>query len=321
VATRDTQENHTGRKPGVRPRSIQIVRASLALLLLAHFVVIVYAQSGKGTTGGRRSITLNVIVHAPDGKVVTRDDFDLYDAGTAQEIESFSRLDSGSRLVLLVDSSANLKVEATALQKAVDAVINELYQDDQMMVVHYNETADIIEDMTPDLAKLQATQAKLIRKGIPNLFDALVAVADALSGQASIGIEKRAIILISDGYDSASKSKFDEALRALQEENIVLYCIQAPDRTRGALARDKPKPPAAIDQLTIGTGGAIYPFEKAADAARTISDDLRKNWYRLVYTPSGINTINMRRLLLMSHNQSIELRTKGSHPSKYHKPY
>ncbi len=295
--------------------------AALALLTAAAAATIAFAQSGKGTVAGRRTLTLNVIAHVPDGMQLTKEDFDLYDGGAAQEIESFSRLDSGSRLILLVDSSANLKVEAAALQKAMESIINELYSDDQMMVVGYNETAEILEDMTPDLAKLQATPAKIIRKGSPGLFDAVVAVADAFTSQASIGSEKRAIILISDGHDAESKTKFDDALRALQEDNIVLFALQAADRTRGALVRDKPKPPMALEQLTVGTGGAIYPFEKAAEAAKIISDDLRKNWYRLVYTPSGINTLNMRRLLLMSHNPHIQLRTKGSHPPKYHRPY
>jgi hypothetical protein len=138
---------------------------------------------------------------------------------------------------------------------------------------------------------------------------------------ASTGVEKRVIILISDGYDSESKTKFDEALRALQDENIILYAVQVTDRTRGALLRDRPKPPAVLEQLTAGTGGAIYPFSHITEAAKMIADDLRKNWYRLVYTPSGINTINARRLLLMSHSKDIEFRTKGSHPSKYHTRY
>lgn len=305
----------------IRLSSLEVIRSSVVLLMLFPLVGSGLAQSGKGTAAGKRTISLNVIARAPEGKQVTKEDFDLYDGGVPQEIESFSRLDSGSRLVLMVDSSTNLKAEASALQKAMESIINELYQDDQMMVVFYNEEADIIEDMTPDLAKLQTTQTKLIRKGFPKLFDALVAVADSLSGQASTGNEKRAIVLISDGYDSESKTKFDEALRALQEGNIVLYAVQTPDRTRGALLRDRPKPPAALEQLTVGTGGAILPFDKAAEAAKTIADDLRKNWYRLVYSPSGINTINMRRLLLMSHNKDIQFRTKGSHPSKYHTPY
>ena len=314
-----TRQHRPVRPSAARPKLWKLSGA-IALLILAHAAFGI-AQSGKGTNSGRRTLTLNVIAHAPEGTQVTKEDFDLYDGGAAQEIESFSRLDSGSRLILMVDSSTSLKAEGAALQKAMEAIINELYQDDQMMVVGYSENAEIIEDMTPDLAKLQATPAKIIRKGSPSLFDALVAVADALSSQASIGIEKRAIILISDGHDAESKTKFDDALRALQDGNIVLYTIQVPDRTRGALVRDKPKPPVAIEQLTVGTGGAVYPFEKAADAAKTISDDLRKNWYRLVYSPSGINTLNMRRLLLMSHNPKIELRTKGSHPSKYHRPY
>jgi Mg-chelatase subunit ChlD len=187
-----------------------------------------------------------------------------------------------------------------------------------MMVVEFNESADILEDMTPDLKALEASSAKLTRKGFPNLFDALIAVTDSLSHQAKSGTEKQAIILISDGYDSESKTKFDDALRALQDENVVLYAIQTADRTRGALLRDKPKPPMVLERITEGTGGTIFPFEKASDAAKTIADDLRKNWYRLVYFPSGINTINMRRLLLMSHDKRVELRTKGSHPSKYH---
>ena len=55
----------------------------------------------------------------------------FYHAGAAQEIESWP-IGQRPRLVLLVDSSANLKVEAAALQKAIEAVINELFQDDQM---------------------------------------------------------------------------------------------------------------------------------------------------------------------------------------------
>ncbi|HEY7547722.1 MAG TPA: hypothetical protein VID27_22685, partial [Blastocatellia bacterium] len=134
---------------------------------------------------------------------------------------------------------------------------------------------------------------------------------------AKTGMEKRAIILVSDGYDSESKTKFDDAIATLQEENIVVFAIQTPDRTRGALLRDKPKPPAALEKLTVGTGGAIFSAAKIEEAAKAISDDLRKNWYRLVYTPSGINTINLRRFLLISHDDKIQLRTKGSHPGTF----
>lgn len=288
------------------------------LLVCAGFTAAVFAQSGNApVTGGRRTVILNVIAHAPEGKVITKEDFGLYDEGIPQEIESFTPLDKGSRIVLMVDSSSNLKADADALQAAMTAIVNELYEDDQMMVVGYNESAEIIEDMTGDLTKLQAASKKLVRKGFPNLFDALIAVSDALTQQADTGFEKRVVILISDGYDSESRTKFDAALYALQDANIVLYALQTPDRTRGALLREKPKPPAALEKLTAGTGGAIYQFKEVTQSAKTLADEIRKNWYRLTYTPSGINTINTRNILLMPHVKELQLRTKGSHPGKY----
>jgi len=299
------------------PRLKSLLAIGLMWVSSGFFASAGPAQSGKGTPGGRRIVSLNVIVHAPEGKQVTRDDLDLYDSGVSQEIESLSRLDTGSRIIFMIDSSENLKAEPALLEKATEAVVNELYQDDQMMLVGFNETAEIIEDMTGELAKLLAGAKLLRRKGVPNLFDALIAVADSLTSQASLGIEKKAVILISDGYDNESKTKFDEAVRALQDANVVLYAIQVPDRTHGALLRDKPKPPAVLEQLTVATGGAIFPFDKAADAAKIIADDLRKNWYKLVYSPSGISTVGIRRLLLVSRDPKIEVRTKGAHPSRY----
>lgn len=291
----------------------------IAIAITAAFVmssVTGGAQSGKGGGALRRTVTLNVIVHAPEGRSVTREDFDLYDGGEPQEIESFAKLDSGSRIVLMVDRSTSLRAELPALQKAIDDIVNELFSDDQMMVVGYNEKAEIFEDMTPDLKVLQTVSAKIARNGAPNLFDAMVAVSDSLAQAAKSGLEKRAIVLISDGYDSESKTKFAEALHTLQDENIVLYALQVSDRTRGALLRDKPKPTAVLEQLTASSGGSVFPIEKAEDAAKSIADDLRKNWYRLVYVPAGITTFDARRLLIMSHDPKIQFKTKSLIPSR-----
>lgn len=294
--------------------------AAAALILMIGTTIPstgLHAQSGSGVVSGRRSVSLNVVVHGPEGRVVTRDDFDLYDGGIGQEVDGFARLDAGTRIVLMVDNSANLRVEAADLYKAAQSVVEELYADDEMMVIGYNESAEIIEDMTPDISRLRASVLKFKREGFPNLFDALVAVADTLAQGAHSAADKRAIILISDGYDSESKMKFDQTLHALQETNVLVYALRVADRTRGALLRDKPKPPAVLEQLTAGTGGLIFPFDQAETAARKITEELRKHWYRLVYTPSGVNPINKRRLLLMSREKGIELRTKGSHPGRF----
>ena len=50
----------------------------IVILLLVLVVASIGAQS-KGGGASRHSVTLNVIVHAPEGKAVSRDDVDLYD--------------------------------------------------------------------------------------------------------------------------------------------------------------------------------------------------------------------------------------------------
>jgi len=292
---------------------------SLSFILIALGCAIGTAQSGRGE-GGPRTTNLNVIVRAPKDKAVTKEAFDLYDSGVKQDVISFEPVPTGSRIVLLVDNSQSLKAEPKDLQKVAMDVVNELYQDDQMLVVGYNEEADIIQEMTPDLAKLQVATSKFIRKGFPKLFDALIAVSDALAKEGKGNTQKTAIILISDGYDSQSQTKFDHALYALQDNNIMLFAIQVADRTHGALLRDKPKPPAVLERLTVGTGGAIYQVTPPEKAAKTIADDLRNNWYRLTYSPAGISTLNNHRLLIVTNDRQVEFRTKGSNPGRYRPP-
>src|SRR5215510_151365 len=89
-----------------------------ALLVLSVSVLIagvpgLHAQSGKGNVNnGRRIVTLNVIAQVKDGSDVRKDDFDLYDGGIPQEINSFIKLDRGTKIVLLVDNSSNVKADA-----------------------------------------------------------------------------------------------------------------------------------------------------------------------------------------------------------------
>src|SRR5215470_1879764 len=277
------------------------------------------AQSGRGE-GGPRTTSLNVIVRAPKDKVITKETFDLYDSGVKQDVISFVPVPTGSRIVLLVDNSQGLRAEAKDVQKAALDLVNELYQDDQMLVVGYNENAEIIQDMTPDLAKLQIATSKFIRKGFPKLYDALIAVSDALAKEGKGNTQKTAIVLISDGYDSESQTKFDQVLYALQDNNVMLFALQVPDRTHGALLRDKPKPPAVLERLTVGTGGAIYPLTSPEKSVKTIADDLRNNCYRLTYAPAGISTLSNHRLLIASNDHQVQFRTKGSHPGRYRPP-
>src|SRR5215468_1453733 len=149
------------------------------------------------------------------------------------------------------------------------------------------------------------------KKGDPHLFDSIMAVVeDALR---PLSAQKRAIIVISDGLDRGSKTKFSQALSALQALDIVVYCVQAQDRTRGAIRRDVPKPRQVIDDLAEGTGGRIFPIDDPRAAATAICDELRKHRYVLSYLPQSVPLTEPRRLLVMGEH-GIDARSKTMQP-------
>jgi VWFA-related protein len=215
-----------------------------------------------------------------------------------------------------LDNSATLQTDVKKLAAVPAAFAPEIYEGDKVMVIGYDLKPEVITDFTDDPKQLQSTLSLLRKTDTPHLFDALnVAAEDVL--RPEVGFSKRVIVIVGDGLDRDSKIKFDEILAKLQNENITVYAIQVRDRTRGALRKDAPKAADALEQLTAGTGGKIYPIDgDIKQAVKEICDELRNERYQLSYYPEGVNSINKRRLLISSSNQTIKLRYKGWHPAQ-----
>ena len=151
--------------------------------------------------------------------------------------------------------------------------------------------------------------------------DLLVGAAGYTGGQSEEGRaqiyygNRRDQFLISDGLDRGSKTKFDAILSTLQSLDITVYMVQAPDRTRGAIRRDVPKPVQVVEKLVEGTGGRVSPIDDPREAAKAICDELRKNRYVLSYLPQSVPYSEARRLLVVGES-GINVRSKAMQPAQ-----
>ena len=231
----------------------------------------------------------------------------LYDNGVEQTLRNFTPDPTPARMVLLVDNSLTLRADIEKLERAAREFAYEIYEGDQLLIVGYDEQAEIVADWTDDAKSIEASLKLFRKKGQPHLFDAVSAVVDQamrpLTGQ------KRVIVVISDGLDRGSKISFEKTLAELQALDITVYAIQAPDRTRGAIRRDVPKPKQVIEKLVEGTGGLTFSIDDPALAAKSICDELRKNRYVLSYIPSNAPFGEPRSLLVLG-DQGIVVRAK-----------
>jgi Ca-activated chloride channel family protein len=283
----------------------------LTLLVIGLLSVSIAGQSGYRPNANASGGVMVGVVARRENKAptpITSKDVAIFDNGIEQSIRNFTPDPSPARIVLLVDNSLTIRADVDKLEQAAREFVYEIYEGDKLLIVGYDEQAEIVSDWTDDAKAIEASLKLFRKKGQPHLFDAIRAVvAEALRPQQS---QKRIIVVISDGLDRGSKATFEQTLAELQSENIMVYAVQAVDRTRGAIRRDVPKPKVVIDKLAEGTGGQIFSIDEPQVAAKAICDELRQNRYVLSYVPSSA-PFGQARSLLVVGNEGITVRAKS----------
>ena len=282
--------------------------------MLAAFASAQSRHADKGVANIEGTI-LTVTASRDDKKTdpIKVENLNLYENGIEQKIKNFSYDPSPSKILILGDNSQTLPISVEAMKKAVMEFAYEIFEGDQLFVVAYDEKPEIIQEWTDDAKKMDVSLGTLRKKGNPYLFDAINASLKEVLLPLMPGTRKTAVIVIGDGLDRGSKSHFDTTLDELQNQNVTVYSLQIPDRTSGAYRRDQPKASAIMTQLAEETGGKVFPFEEASNAAKYICDELRKNRYLLSYVSPNTSSFDARKLLLIG-DEGLTIRTKAAQP-------
>jgi len=238
---------------------------------------------------------VNVLVTVRDkqGQLVrdlTKNDFTLAEEGRAQTIRYFSpRSDLPLTLGLLVDVSGSqrtvLAEQRRASQQFFDKVLR---KDDNAFLLIFDRQIRMIDGLTlPDLdMKTNAAQGTA-------LYDAIVAAAGRISSQAG----RRALIVLSDGYDTASLASLAAAIETAQRADALVYSIRFLDR--GVFAFEVPESKGgspvpregrkALERLAQETGGGYFDLSatETLDKIYARIEDQLRNQYSLGFTPLG----------------------------------
>jgi len=298
------------RAQAVQQRFRGRVNYAAGFLLLFYLCGALMAQAGRRPATSREGGVMVSIVAARADKSttpITAKQLSVYDNGSEQTILNFSPDPSPARIVLLVDNSLTIRADVEKLEKAAREFAYEIFEGDKLLIVGYDEEAEIVSDWTDNAKSIESSLRLFRKKGQPHLFDAASAVMD--QALRSAPGQKHVIVVISDGLDRGSRASFERTLADLQRLDITVYAVQAQDRTRGAIRRDVPKPKQVIDKLVEGTGGAIFSIDEPGIAAKSICDELRKNRYVVSYLPSSVPFGEPRSLLVLG-DEGIAVRAK-----------
>jgi Ca-activated chloride channel family protein len=295
---------------GAEKRFRVALNYAAGVLLLLGLAGVLMAQAGRRVAPTNEGgVLVSLVAKRTDNSTaqITSRQLSVYDNGVEQTIRNFTPDPSPARIVLLVDNSLSIRADVEKLERAAREFAYEIYEGDKLLIVGYDEEAEIVSDWTDDAKSIESSLKLFRKKGQPHLFDAMSAVLD--QSLRAIPAQKRIVVVISDGLDRGSKTSFEKILSELQVLDVTVYAVQAQDRTRGAIRRDVPKPKQVIEKLVEGTGGAIFSIEEPSVAAKAICDELRKNRYVLSYLPSSAPFGEARNLLIVA-DEGINVRSK-----------
>jgi Ca-activated chloride channel homolog len=214
-----------------------------------------------------------------------KNDFQVFEDGVAQRIETFSHEDVPVTVGLVVDGSGSMRPKHDDVLSAARTFALASNASDEMFVVNFNEHVSFgLPNDVPFTSKsvvLQQALAESPISGETALYDAV----DASLKQLKRGSrDKKVLIVISDGGDNASShSSLKQIMTLAVESNAVIYTIGLFDEN------DVDRNPGVLKQLAHATGGEFFQPEDIANViplCAQIARDIR-NQYTIAYTPTN----------------------------------
>ena len=205
-------------------------------------------------------VTLTLTVTDLYGRYVSglnKNAFTVFDGNQEQEITFFSDVDAPISVGVLFDVSGSMSGEKIGkARKALERFINTSHPSDEYFLIGFNNRAQLLLDRTRDgdavLQKLTLVQTK----GNTALYDACYLGVERVTRGTR---QKKAMLIISDGQDNASRYNFGEVRRLMKEADVTVYAVGIMDgRDAGSITGMQGQ--AFLDELTSVTGGkAFYP--------------------------------------------------------------
>lgn len=230
-------------------------------------------------------VVLPVSVTDANGNVVlglTQQNFRVYEDGRHQDITLFQQGDTPVTVGLIVDHSRSMGPKLEEVAAAVSAFARSSNPHDEMFVVDFNDdvTVELMngKPFTHDPKELEKAIGAVRARGRTALYDA---VAEGLIHLELGHSERKALIIVSDGGDNASRQKFSQLLDQARQSQVLIYSI-------GLIGGDGESDPAVLRHLAKATGAIAY-FPDAANSVMNVSTqiarDLREQ-YTLGFVPA-----------------------------------
>jgi len=305
----------------------------MRLILLALAIVLApLLASAQGTADNQQAtfrsgvdlVTLSATVRDGKGRLVkdlTRKDFEVIDRGERRVINEFRSERAPLSLAILFDVSGSMDTadRASAAKFAAHHLINQLDEGrDEAGLFAFDSRLREVAPFSVDTRALKGALGEVDPFGATSLHDAIAAAAERV---ATRPMARRAVVVLTDGIDTASRMTPAQVSAKAAAIDVPVYIIAVvlpiddpgSDRATPGSQRQAPASIGTIEDLARWTGGALYYSSTSASAytaARSVIDELR-HLYLIAFEPGaapGWHPIEIR-----TSQKDFVVRTRGGY--------
>jgi len=235
-----------------------------------------------------RLVLVPVSVCDPQNRPVTgleKEHFKIFDDKVEQTITQFGMEDEPVAVGLVFDISGSMGDKLRLSRMAASKFFDTANPEDEFFLVEFNDQPKIVVPLTRDFEEIQNQLTFAQSKGRTALLDAIFLALHELKRSNK---NRKALLIISDGGDNASRYTETEIRNAVRESDVLIYAMGVYE-SPGARNRspEEAAGPGLLSELSEQTGGRHYPVSamEMPDIAAKIGIELR-NRYVLGFTPT-----------------------------------
>ena len=208
------------------------------------------AQGGQQDQGafkfrtGVELINVNATVTDASGRFVsglTREDFRVFDDEQLQTVTHFSAERVPVSIGIVLDTSGSMDGEKIiAARAALTRFLSQLLDaDDEVFLYRFDNQPELLQGWTRDKRLVSDAVQRIQPRGGTALYDA---VADAVQMAQQGHNRKKAVIIISDGNDTSSRTDVFAVKQLIRQTEVLVYAIGVD--TSGMITPRRDHPPA-----------------------------------------------------------------------------
>ncbi len=274
-----------------------LIRAHSASVLIGAVALIAVfaAQAADETSAGSRIrvdstlVLIPVSVTGPGSRPVmglASHQFRVFEGKAEQKVVSLFREDAPLSVGIVFDASGSMAGKLAKAREAVSEFLKSANPEDEFSLVTFGSTAAVAVPFTGNPGEISARLLFVDSQGRTALLDA---ISLSLRYMKNARNARRALLVISDGGDNASRYSQSEMRPLLQEADVAVYAIGIYAGGSSILPEEERAGPNLLTRLAEESGGRHFAVDRARElpgAAAKIALELR-NRYVLAYRPEA----------------------------------